>query len=411
MAAHPLTDEQCIEAVKALEAADGAVTKAALSIGLHKATFQNRLHNAALRGLCGTKPVIPGFGIKQVSTQEGPNGETQKTWIKQAKIGEEFKLPDGHVIKGISALTDANGQLIQQWVKTKFEEAVTDVKQALLECFKAYKGHASLPKAPKHVEKDLLTIYPVADHHLGLYAWAEEAGENYDLRIGEQLLRDTMAELVASALPAHTGVILSLGDFFHSDDNSNRTRKSGNQLDVDSRYAKILRVGVDLLIHCAQLALQKHQIVIIRCLPGNHDPYASIALATGLACFFHNNPRVKVDADPSAFWKLRFGKVLLTSTHGDNVKPENTPGVVASRWSEDWGQTEFRYCYLGHIHNKKVGGGENAGLLWETFQTLSPKDEWGYRMGFISGRSMVAITHHKNKGEHMRHTVSVRGPK
>jgi hypothetical protein len=206
-----------------------------------------------------------------------------------------------------------------------------------------------------------------------------------------------------------TGVILNLGDFFHSDNDSNRTPKSGNILDVDGRYAKILRVGVDLIIHCVQLGLQKHEEILLRCLPGNHDPYACLALTVALAAFFHNNPRVKVDDDASAFFKYKFGKVLVTACHGDLIKHGDMPGFVAATWPQDWGATEFRYCYLGHVHHRSIGGGERAGMQWETFQVLAPKDVWHKNSGYVSGRSMSAITHHKNHGEVMRHTVSVSG--
>lgn len=407
-----LTERDCLDAVEARDKANGDLTKAASSLGLNFNTYTYRLKIAAHRGFCGTNPVIPGFGIKQISTQTA-EGKKEREWVKQGPLteGGTFELPPGFVLDRMSTLTDGEGRVILNWAKSKFEQGIADATRALKASFEAYKGHATLPKAPKQTDKDLLTVYPVADHHLGLYAWAEEAGEDYDLKIGEQLLRDSMADLVVRSPSSETGIILNLGDFFHSDTNANRTLKSGNQLDVDSRYAKILRVGVDLMIHSAQLALQKHKNVIVRCLPGNHDPYSSIALSTGLACFFHNNPRVKVDADPSAFWKLKFGKVLLTATHGDNVKAPDMPGLIAGRYPKDWGETEHRYAYLGHFHHRSIGGGEKAGMIWEIFQTLTPKDEWGYRTGFVSGRSMTAITHHKEKGEICRSVCSVRGPR
>jgi hypothetical protein len=406
--AQPLSEQHCIDAVNALKANDGVQSKAAHSLGLSRSTFQSRLHTAALRGFCGTDPVIPGFGIKSVSQQTDAEGHLQKEWVKQAKVGEPFALLPGHVIRGISALTDADGRVLQQWVKTKFDEAIVDVTAALTESFKAYNGHASLPKAPRQSDTDLVTVYPIGDHHLGLYTWKPVTGNNYDLSIGQKLLMDTMAALVANAPGAKTGVILNLGDFFHSDNDSNRTPKSGHALDVDGRYAKILRVGVDLLIHCIQLALQRHERVIVRCLPGNHDPYASLALATALGAFFSKSPRVTIDADPSPFFKYRFDKVLIASAHGDMIKAADMPGFVAATWPEDWGATKFRYVYLGHVHHKSIGGGEKAGVIWETFQTLAPKDIWHHSSGYVSGRSMVSITHHRGKGEWMRNTISVK---
>jgi hypothetical protein len=405
-----LTAEDYQGAVELLNKHEGHITGAALESGLSRSAFRDRVRRASALGMMGTSPVLPGFSIKAISTQLDKDGSKAKEWIQQRQLGETFKLPDGHIISGMSALTDPDGRVIQQWVKTKFDNAVEDVKAALVETFKVYEGHATLPEPPNVTDDKIATVYPIADHHLGLYAWAAEAGENYDLSIGEKLLRDTMAELVADAPNSETGLILNLGDFFHSDDNSNRTRKSGAALDVDGRHAKILRVGVDLLIHCIQLGLQRHQRIIVRCLPGNHDPYASLALSVALGCFFKNNPRVTIDADPSAFFWWRFGAVLIGATHGDEAKGPDMPGVMAADRPQDWGATSFRYIYLGHVHHKSVGGGEKHGAIWETFQTLSPKDAWHHTAGYRSGRSMVAITHHRERGEWKRQTVSVKGP-
>jgi hypothetical protein len=324
-------------------------------------------------------------------------------------MGDIFQAPENHTITGVSALTDASGNLIQQWTKTKYTPEQDNIRQAFLEAFKEYQGRAVIPPAPMVNDDELLTAYIIADQHLGLYSWAAEAGENYDLAIGEKLLKDVMGQLVAVTPKSHTAVILSLGDFFHSNDDTNLTPASKHHLDVDGRYAKILKVGVNLIIHCAQLALQKHRRVIIRCLPGNHDPYASIALATALSCFWDGSDRVIVDTDPGYFWKLKWGRVLLTATHGDFVKPNELPMVVAATWPEDWGQTEFRYGYLGHIHHRSLGG-ERGGLQWETFQTLAPKDVWHYKKGYRSGRSMVAVTHSKTSGEYLRNIAAVRRP-
>src|SRR5262245_22963990 len=62
---------------------------------------------------------MPGYYIKSLSQQTGPDGELQKEWTKQVKQpGVEFEIPPGHNVKGISALVDPHGRVIQQWVKT-----------------------------------------------------------------------------------------------------------------------------------------------------------------------------------------------------------------------------------------------------------------------------------------------------
>ena len=407
MGVPPLTEEQLRQVVEARSKC-GSNRAAADSLGLPVNTFKERLKRALRRGYGGTRPVLDGFEIKSTSAQIGPNGEIQREWIQQApERGPEFELPAGHAVKGVSALVDADNRVVQQWIKTKEQQSIDDVRDAIKTVFDSYTGYAQLPPSPQYVDGELVTAYILADHHLGLYAWAQEAGEDYDLAIGERVLLETMLKLVSQAPASETAVILNLGDFFHADNSENRTAKSGNVLDVDTRYAKVLQIGVKLMVQCIELAKQKHKNVIVRCLPGNHDPHTAVALSIALSCFFAKDLSITIDCDASRFWWYQFGRVFLGATHGDMVRPEQMPGVMASKRPEDWGKSEFRYAYFGHVHHKSVGGGEQHGVIWETFQVLAAKDAWHAAKGFSSGRSMTAITHHKDYGEIMRHTVSI----
>ncbi|WP_137389137.1 metallophosphoesterase [Rhodoligotrophos defluvii] len=374
MSTPPLPDELLIEAVQ-VRNQHPTLRAAAEALGISWNAMNNRLLRAAQRGLDGSVPE---------------------------------PVPIGQKIKGLSTLYGPNGDVLMQWVKTSTDQSAQQFLEAIEGAFERYRGHAALPPAPQHVNADLATVYNIADHHLGLYAWAEEAGEDYDLEIGERALKNAMSDLVAHTPASETALVLNLGDFFHSDTNENRTARSGNALDVDTRYAKVLQVGVELMIECIELALQKHAKVIVRCLPGNHDPHTALTLSVALAAFFHNNERVHVDRDPSKFFWWRFGKVFIGATHGDMVKPDEMPGVMASFMPKDWGESVYRYAYFGHVHHKSKGGGEKHGVVWETFQSLSAKDAWHRASGYASGRSMVAITHHRDKGEVFRHTVCAR---
>jgi hypothetical protein len=321
------------------------------------------------------------------------------------------ELPPGFILDRVTIHANKDGP-VQEWVKLKgdavsYEEAVHAIEAALTDRIPA------LPVDPisiQHTNADLVTFYLIIDHHLGLYSWEAETGANYDLTIAQRDLRNSYRSLVAVTPPSSKAIILNVGDFFHSDDNTNRTRRSGNVLDADGRYAKILEIGVDLEISAIELALTKHETVEVRNLPGNHDPYASIALNTGIRMAFRNNPRVHVSRDPSPFYFFRHGKVLVASTHGDMIRATDMPSVVAAYAPKDWGETEHRYIYLGHVHHASVGGGERYGATWETFRTLAAKDAWAAQSGYASGRSMVAITHHKEYGEVLRNTVTISGP-
>ena len=95
---------------------------------------------AAERGLLGYTPVLPGFVLKQASTKVGDS------WVKQTKApGAVFEVPEGHTTKGVSALVDADGRVIQQWVKTKNEYDSAGALEALKAVFETYSGPIALP--------------------------------------------------------------------------------------------------------------------------------------------------------------------------------------------------------------------------------------------------------------------------
>src|SRR6266403_1871817 len=353
-------------------------TKAAEVLRIARSAVQQRLSQAARKGLTGAPSTATpaGFNVDYV-TRHTHKGDITDEWTRLR--------PDA--------------------------ETYAQTLSAIDEVMKQHEGIIPTIPTPAIVSNEnLATFYPIIDHHLGLYSWEAETGANYDLNIAQKILRDSLGELVASTPNSEQAVILNIGDFFHSDDNTNRTRRSGNILDADGRYAKILEIGIDLELYAIELALTKHQSVTVRNLPGNHDPYASLALNAAVRMAFKDNPRVHVSRDPSPFYFWRFGKVLVGATHGDMIRHTDMPQVMAAFAAKDWGETEHRYVYLGHVHHKSIGGGEKFGATWETFRTLAPKDAWASQSGFASGRSMVAITHHRDYGEKYRNTVTIAGP-
>jgi hypothetical protein len=312
---------------------------------------------------------------------------------------------EGFNIKGVSTYYDQDGQVRGQWVKTQnggySAEQIAEAFNEFLGDFKC------LPtEQPNIVDEDILAVYPMGDPHLGMYAWAEEAGEDFDLKIACEDLRKATNALVDRSPAAETAVILNLGDFFHSDNQSNRTARSGNSLDVDGRWAKVLKTGIDLMIELTISALRKHKKVIVKNIIGNHDDHSSIFLGLAMDKYFHDEPRVTIDYSSSKFWFYKFGKVLIGSTHGDAAKPDKLPQIMAADRAQDWGDTEYRYWYTGHIHSRNSI--EFVGCTWESFRNLAPNDSWHAGMGYRSGKDMNCIILHKEFGEIGRNTASLK---
>ena len=72
-----------------------------------------------------------------------------------------------------------------------------------------------------------------------MLAWADEVGENFDLKIVERELCECLAQLVARSPATEEAIITNLGDFWHAQDDRQLTPGSGNKLDVDGRSGKV----------------------------------------------------------------------------------------------------------------------------------------------------------------------------
>jgi hypothetical protein len=282
--------------------------------------------------------------------------------------------------------------------------AFEDIKVSMMDVFESYKGLSTVIKPPKIKDKDILTVIPMGDPHIGMYAWAAECGEDFDADIAERELRSAIVDLVDRTPPSETCILLNLGDFFHADNMASETSRSGNKLDTDSRWGRVLYIGIWAMVDCIYACLKKHKKVVVRNNVGNHDDHTSVMLNIALQMYFHNNKRVVIDHNNNHFWYYQFGKVLLASTHGDTAKPKDLPAIMLADAEHVVG-TKHRYWLTGHIHSSHKQ--EFAGCIWESFRTLAGKDAWHSSMGYRSGRDMQAIVYHKEYGEMSRHIVNI----
>jgi hypothetical protein len=366
-----------LEFLDAIEA-HGGIRKAAKALGIDHSTIVKSMaalkRRAAAHGYAPehdmTRPTAPGFAAKRISSNY-VDGKLKQQWV------------------------------IQEPDKAQAEEALREFADSLAQ---SVKGLAPVTKPPKVADTDLLCVYPMGDPHFGLHAWWQDAGEDFDLRIAENLTYGAIDRLVASAPAAETALLLNLGDMFHADNQKN-VSQSGHQLDVDGRWAKVQQVGLRAMIYCAQRLLVKHRKVIVRINKGNHDGQSSYALTMMLACYFHNEPRITVDLSPAVTWYYRFGKVLIGSTHGDTIKGPAMVGVMAADRPADWGLTVHRYWYVGHVHHQDIK--EYPGGIVEYFRTLAARDAWHAGQGYRAGRDMRLIVLHKEHGEIERHRCDV----
>ena len=320
--------------------------------------------------------------------------------------GLNHPLPEGQVLKGVSTLYDGTGTVKAQWVKTNADdEAKAVAMRAAIEGMKdELQPIPSIP-APSPTVGDLLTGYPVGDHHMGMLAWGlETGGDSYDLKIAEKLIDQSSKHLVATAPEGSDALVAFLGDFMHYDSMVAETPSSGNPLDADGRFPKMVRAAIRSMRRLIDMAAMKHSSVHVIIEIGNHDLASSIFLQETMYLLYEQNERVTIDTSPAHFHQFVFGSNMIATHHGHGVKMADLPLLAATDWPEAWGQTEHRVWWTGHIHHTQVH--EFKGCSVESFRVLCPKDAWHHQKGYRSGRGMQSIVFHRDHGEVARDTVS-----
>jgi len=364
MAQASLTTEQMQEAVDAV-AKYGSQNEAARQLDLPRATFLHRYRSGIKAGL------------------------------DEAIV---HPAPQGHMVKGVSTLYGPSGNVVAQWVKTKTGELDLDqITDAITEAMADYKGAFVPPPPPPSSLDDMMTVYTVVDWHIGLLAWAEETGENYDLAIARDVILNSMSRLIAASPPSRQAVVLGLGDLMHFDGYEPVTARSKNFLDADGRYPKVLKTAVQMVIATIDMALKRHDTVLVRILAGNHDPQSAVAISLALALYFDGHARVTVDDSPSRFWWHRFGKVFLGATHSDLIKMKDMPLVMAHDRPHDWAASTYRRIYTAHRHHEnKI---EEGGVIVTCMRTPVAKDAFHSFGKWRAGRSVYSETFRSDGSE------------
>lgn len=315
-------------------------------------------------------------------------------------------VPDGYKIKGTSSLVDEFGNTKLQWVKTDTDaERQVELMKAVIEGMKSEITPVAPVKAVRAKRDDkLLNLYTVSDFHLGMLAWADESGDDWDMKIAEDLFSRWFDAAFQKAPDAGTGVINLLGDLAHFDSLDAVTPASGHILDADTRYQKLVRYMIRMVRRVVDMALVKHKNVRLLIVQGNHDESGMIWLAEMFSTLYDNEPRVFVDTSPDVYKMVQHGKTTLFFHHGHKSRFDAIEPVMIAKFRKAFGESVYSYAHVGHLHHQKIV--ESRNMIVEQHRTLAAKDAYASRGGWMSGRSANVITYSAEYGEVARLTIS-----
>lgn len=391
----------------------GSFRKAAKVSGISRDALSRRFNLGLARGLFGPyeHEVMSGLEIREVKTVYDKNKNIVSNSIRMAAESGEITNADltGLKIKGASILKDGAGNERLIWEKygekeLSLEEKIDIVKNAF-GTFKVPKFSLSRPTLS---DADRLTVYPVLDWHLNMYATKEATGDiDWDLDKAVKVISESFVELLQTTPNSDTAIIMCLGDLLHNDNSKNRTERSNNTLDVSNYHSKALNVACELLMFCIEKAAEKHDNVIVAVKRGNHDDMSTVAIHLALKIRYKDHPRIKIeDTENMDFFYYRFGCNYIAGTHGDKQKSDMLVFNMANERKEYWAKTSTRHFFTGHIHHetsKEIGG-----VTIFSLRAPIPKDAYHSGVGYVSGRSLYSFSYHKEKGNTGRTIVELK---
>lgn len=316
---------------------------------------------------------------------------------------------EGFTIKGISQFVNSEGKVSGQWIKSNVDVA----KQAELLKYTLQAMCEDVPRiapiaAPTATFGNLCNVYTLTDSHVGMLAWnAETKSGDWDLTIAEATLVGCFEQMVKSSPMASTCVIAQLGDFLHYDSAvSAVTPLHGHVLDADGRMPKMVKTAIRVMRRVVDLALLRHDRVILLLAEGNHDISSSVWLRAMFQALYENEPRIEVVDSELPYYTYQHGNTMLAWHHGHLAKNEQLPMLFAAQFPKVWGSTEKRYVHTGHRHHTHEFTKELSGMTVTQHPTLAARDAYAARGGWIADRQVSSFTYSDKYGQVAKNTVT-----
>ena len=359
----------------------GSGRKAAIALRLNKSTINNAIKYAK------KKAALMGYSPDH---------------------GMVHSVPDGYNVKGVSTLYNADGVITAQWVKsTADQQRQQEIQQAAIDALSSELPRQTPIKSPDITLDYLANVYTLTDAHVGALCWHREnldPNGDWDLTIAERVLTGCFEHMINASAAARVGIVAQLGDFMHSDGLAALTPTSGHLLDTDGRFAKIVQVAIRILRRVVNMALERHEQVIVLLAEGNHDPASSVWLRAMFKALYENEDRITVIDSVAPYYAYQHGETMLAWHHGHLKKNDGLPLLFAAQFPKIWGDTVKRYCHVGHRHHVEIK--EHSGMTVEQHSTLASRDAYASRGGWFSERQCSAITYHSKFGQVAKNTIT-----
>ena len=266
-------------------------------------------------------------------------------------------------------------------VKPRTEISLSEVEE-IFNRMDRDKRKISKIKIEKNVDSDKCLIINFFDVHFAKLAHSSECGENYDYKIAQERMHNSIIEYITRLQDEKfSQIIFAVGqDYFNSEPTGNTV--GNTKQDNDSRYSVMFEKGVESLIDCIDLLQETFKCTIfVPLVQGNHSTYTEFYAAQYLKAWYRNDDSIIVDANPTPRKYFKFGVNLFGFTHNSEEK-DRLYNVMQIEEPQMWADTIERTWFTGHLHSEDVK--EKGGVYIRQAPTMCGTDAWHKKMGFVN---------------------------
>jgi len=249
-------------------------------------------------------------------------------------------------------------------------------------------------KAPKLVNNkrnnpgDYCGIINIYDAHIDKMTVLSETGTESDIYKNVELFERHFDKLL-HYLEVPEVIIFPIGnDFFNVNDSRNTTKKGTPQPSY-LHFTDAFKIGLNLIRRCIDKARLLAPIYI-PVVQGNHDEDLATLLGVALSVIYKDCADVHIDDSRLQRKYKQYGSNMFMFDHGDKVKVDRVPLIMAQEEHSMWASTKYRYNFRGHCHHsqqyKITGVKETVGVEVHHLRALSQPSAWNVAAGWIGAQ-------------------------
>jgi uncharacterized membrane protein YkoI len=225
-----------------------------------------------------------------------------------------------------------------------------------------------------------ILIVPIADLHYGLYSDEYSTGNNYNLKIAEELYYHTLNDIILRVKDkSFEKVLFILGNDFINMDNINGTTTKGTPQDNSGLYFEIINNAIQLAVNGIDLLTTIAPVDVLY-VSANHDLHTMFGVMQTLKAWYKDNHNINIDDSPLPRKYYKYGKVLIGLSH--NLKIKDALKIITSEAKDKWSDCNHMIWMLAHLH-QQMNYEKQGYLEIMRLPTISGWSRWTNQMGYI----------------------------